>query len=98
MGGYEELGGIEDVLPDDIGCRAERGEGVEIGLSHPDAEGGVLLSEGLSGGDGRDAFHGLGCCSRVDEDILVVAAFAGSGQFIAYVFAESELEQTSKER
>ena len=74
----EELGGIEDVLPDDIRRGSEGREGVEVGLRHPDAEGGVFLSESLTGGDGRDLVHVFRCSSRVDEDILVVLALAGS--------------------
>ncbi len=97
MRGDEELGRIEDVLPDDVSCRAEGGEGVEIGLRHPDTEGGILLAEGLTGSDGRDTFHGLGGCGRVDEDILVVPAFAGSGHFVADEFAETELEKAGEE-
>ena len=94
----EKLGGIEDVLPNDVRCRAEGGEGVEIGLRHPDTEGGVLLTESLPGCDGRNAFHGFGGRGRVDEDILVVPAFAGSGQFVADIFAETELEKADEER
>lgn len=93
----EKLGRIEDILPDNIRRCAERSERVKIGLRHPDTERGVLLAESLTGGDGRDAFHGLGGCGRVDKDILVVPTFAGSGHFITDQFAETELEKANKE-
>lgn len=96
-GGEGELDGIEEILPDDICCCAQRRQGIEVGLCHPDTEGGVLLTEGLSGGDRGDACHGLGCCGRVDEDVLVVAAFAGSGKTVTDEFADTELEKTSEE-
>ena len=94
----KKLGGIEDVLPNDVRCSAKWGEGVEIGLRHPDTEGGVLLTESLPGCDGRDTFHGLGGSGRVDEDILVVPAFAGSGHFVADEFAETEVKKACEER
>ena len=79
MRGNEELGGIEEVLPEDIGRCTEGREGIEEGLRHPDTEGGVLLAEGLSSGDGRDASHGLGSSGRVDENVLIVTSFGRSG-------------------
>ena len=96
-GGEGELGGIEDVLPDDVGCGAKRRKRIEIGLCHPDAEGGVFLSESLSGGDRRDASHSFGCSGRVDEHVLVVAAFARSRQAVADEFANAKLEKACKE-
>ena len=51
VSGAGELGGIEDILPDDI-CRcAERRNGIEISLRHPHAECGVFLPERLTCGD-----------------------------------------------
>ena len=79
MGSDEELGGIEEVLPEDIGRCTEGREGIEEGLRHPYTEGGVFLTERLSGGDGRDTGHGLGSGGRVDENVLIVASFGGSG-------------------
>ena len=38
------LDGVDDVLPEDITARADGGEGIKIGIGHPDGEGGVLLS------------------------------------------------------
>ena len=70
--GEEELSGVEDILPDDIRRRSEGRHGIEIGIRHPDSERGVFLSESLSGGDGRDSCHRLGCSRRIDEHILVV--------------------------
>ena len=93
----EELGGIEEVLPDDIRRGSEGREGVKVGLRHPDAEGGILLSESLSGGDGRDLIHVFRCGSRVDEDILVVLALTRSRQPVANQFAETELKEADKE-
>ncbi len=92
-----ELNGIEDVLPDDIGCGSEGGHGVEEGVRHPNTERGVLLSEGLSGGDGGDLVHGSGCCGGVDEYILVIAALGGGGEVIADELTESELEKADEE-
>ena len=77
--GNEELGGIEDVLPYYVGRCTEGREGIEEGLRHPDTEGGVFLTERLSGGDGRDTGHGLGSRSRVDENVLIVTSFGRSG-------------------
>ena len=88
---------IKEILPNYIGCSAERGERVEVCLCHPNTEGGVLLSERLSGGNGGYAFHGLRRRFGVDEDILVVATFACSGQFVADIFAETELEKADEE-
>ena len=96
-GGEGELGGIEEILPDDICCCAQRRQGIEVGLCHPDTEGGVLLSEGLSGGDRGYTCHRLGCCGGVDEHVLVVAAFAGSGKMVTDEFADTELEKTGEE-
>ena len=93
----EELGGIEEVLPDDIRRGSEGREGVEVGLRHPNAEGGVFLSESLSGGDRGDLVHVFRCGSRVDEDILVVLALTRSRQPVANQFAETELEKADKE-
>ena len=90
--------GIEEVLPDDVRSSAERSHGVEVGLCHPDAKRGILLAEGLSGGDGADARHRFRCGGRVDEDVLVVATFAGCGEMVADEFAEAELEETGEER
>ena len=98
VGDDEELGGVEEVLPYDVGCGAEGCHRVEVGLRHPDAERGVLLSEGLSGCDRRDTRHRLGCRGRVDEDILIVRSFAGCGEFITDEFADAELECTGEER
>ena len=97
MGDDEELEGVEEVLPDDVGGSSEGGQGIEEGICHPDAEGGVLLTERLSGCDGRDFSHRGRCSSRVDEYVLVVTAFGRSGQVIADQFAEAELEQADKE-
>ena len=87
---------IKEILPDDVRCRAERRERIEVRLCHPHPERGVLLSESLSGRDGRDAFHRLGRRSRVDEHILIVFSFARRRQVIADEFAESELNQASE--
>ena len=40
---------VDDVLPEDVTARAYGGEGREIGAGNPDGEGGVLLSQCLSG-------------------------------------------------
>ena len=93
----EKLGGIEEVLPDDIRRSSECGEGVEVGLRHPDTEGGVFLSKRLTGGDRGDLVHVFRCSSRVDEDILVVLALAGSGEPVTDQFAETELEKADEE-
>ena len=98
MGDDEELHGIEDILPDDIGCGSESSQGREVGLRHPDTEGGVLLPEGLSGGNGRDLGHRCRCRSGIDEYILVVGALRGSRHKVADEFAEGELDEASEER
>ena len=97
MGGEGELDGIEDILPDDIGCGAKRRHGIEESIRHPNAKRGVLLSESLSGSNRTDAGHGSRSCSRVDKDILIVLSFAGSRQIIANEFTESKLQKTSEE-
>ena len=97
MSDDEELEGVEEVLPNDIRGSSEGGQGIEEGICHPDTEGGVLLTERLSGCDGRDSCHRGGCSSRVDEDVLIVATFGRSGQVVADQFAEAELEQADKE-
>ena len=97
MGGDKKLDGIEDILPDNICRSAERSQGVEVGVCHPDAERGVLLAEGLSGGDTRDAFHGFRSGRRVDEYVLVVGAFRGRRKVVADEFAKAELEKESEE-
>ncbi len=93
----EELGGIEEVLPNDISRCTQRRQGIEEGIRHPDAEGGVLLSESLTGCDGRDTSHRLGSGRRVDEDILVIAALGGGGEVIADELTETELEKADEE-
>ena len=97
VGGDEELDGIEEVLPNDISRCTQRRQGVKEGIRHPDAEGGVLLSESLTGCDGRDTRHRLGSGRRVNEDILIVRPFAWSRQVIADQLAETELQQADKE-
>ena len=92
-----ELEGVEEVLPDDVGGGAEGGERIEESVRHPDAERGVLLAKGLSGGDRWDTGHGGWCSSRVDEYVLVVTAFGRSREVVADQFAEAELEQADKE-
>ena len=92
MGDDKKLGGIEEVLPNNIGCRAQDSERMEVHLRHPDAEGGVLLSESLTGCDGRDTRHRLGSGRRVNEDILVIAALGGGGEVIADELTETELQ------
>ena len=97
VGGDEELGRVEEVLPDDV-CRGAEGcEGIEEGLRHPDTQGGVLLTEGLSGCDGRDARHRFRCRSGVDEDILVITAFTGRGEIVTNELAETKLEEAGEE-
>ena len=97
MGGDEELGGIEEVLPNDISRCTQRRQGVKEGIRHPDAEGSVLLSESLTGSDGRDTRHRLGSGRRVNEDILVIAALGGGGEVIADKLTETELEKADEE-
>ena len=94
----EKLNRIEDILPQDIRSSSQRCQRVEIGVCHPDAEGGVFLSESLSGGDRRDTRHSFRCRCRVDENVLVVGAFRGSREIKTDEFAEPELKETSKER
>lgn len=93
-----QLNRIEDILPDNICRSAERSQGVEVGVCHPDAERGVLLSESLSGGDGRDASHGCGRRRRVDEHVLVVFTLGGSRKIPADEFAQAELKEAGEER
>ena len=89
---------IKDILPNDIRRSSEGREGVEISLRHPYSEGCVFLSEGLAGSDGGDACHGLGGCSRVDEDVLVVTSFAGRREIVPDEFAETKLDETGEKR
>ncbi len=98
MGDDEELHGIEDVLPDNIGCGSESSHGREVGLRHPYAEGGILLSERLSRRNGADSSHGSRSGSRIDEYILIVGALRGSRHKVADEFAEGELDEASEER
>ena len=93
----EKLGWIEEVLPDDIRRGSEGREGVEVGLRHPNAEGGVLLSKRLSGGDGGDASHGGRCSGRIDEDILVVRALGRRRHEVTDQLAETELKEAGEE-
>ena len=97
MGDDKKLDGIEDILPDNICRSAERSQGVEVGVCHPDAERGVLLPEGLSGGDTRDAFHGFRSSGGVDEDVLVIGTFRGRRKVVTDEFAKAELEKAGKE-
>jgi len=98
MGDDKKLDGIEDILPQDIRGGSKRSHGIEEGVRHPNAEGGVLLAKGLSGGDTRDAGHGCWRRSGVDENVLVVGAFRGRRKVVADEFAKAELEEASKER
>jgi len=98
MGDDKKLNRIEDILPQDIRRGSERSHGIEEGVRHPNAEGGVLLTEGLSGGDTRDAGHSGWRRSGVDEYVLVVDAFRGRRKVVADEFAKTELEKASKER
>lgn len=98
MGDDKKLDGIEDILPQNIRGGSERSHGIEEGVRHPNAEGGVLLAEGLSGGDTRDAGHGGWRRSGVDEYVLVVGAFRGRRKVVTDEFAKTELEKASKER
>ena len=95
---YEKLNGIKEVLPNNIRCRSECRKRMEIGLRHPNAEGSVFLSESLSGGDGRDALHGLRRSSRVDEYVLVVFALTRCRQIVPNEFTQAELQQAGEER
>ena len=97
MRDHKKLKRVEEVLPNDIRCRSEGRHRVEIGVRHPDTKGGVLLSERLSGGDGRDTRHRLGCGCRVDEDVLVVTTLGRRGHGVADKFAETELEEADEE-
>ena len=92
MGDDEELGRVEEILPDDVRSSTEGSEGIEVGLRHPNAEGGVLLSESLAGSNRRDALHSLRCSSRVDKYVLVVGALRGGRQVIADEFAQTKLK------
>ena len=94
----KKLNRIEDILPDNICRSAERSQGVEVGVCHPDAEGGIFLSESLSGGYTRDTSHGGWSRSGVDEDVLVVGALRGRRKVVTDEFAKTELEEASKER
>ena len=93
----EELDGIEEILPDDIRRGAEGCHRMEISLCHPNAEGGVLLSKRLSGGDGGDASHGGRCSGRIDEDILVVRALGRRRHEVTDQLAETELKEAGEE-
>ena len=42
-----EFDAVDNVLPEHIAARADGGHGIEIGVGHPDGEGGVLLEQGL---------------------------------------------------
>ena len=97
MRSNEKLNRIEDILPDYIRRSSECRERVKIGLRHPYAEGGVFLSESLSGSDRADTFHRLGCSRRINEYILVVFPLTRRRQIIADEFAETELEQAGEE-
>ena len=46
-----EFDAVDNVLPEHIAARADGGHGIEIGVGHPDGEGGVLLEQGLSAVD-----------------------------------------------
>ena len=98
VGGDEKLDRLKEILPDDIRRGAEGRKRIEESLRHPDPEGGVFLSESLSGCDGTYACHRLRSRGRVNEHILVVAAFARSRQIIADQLAESELKEAGEER
>ena len=49
----EELPGVEEVLPDGVEAAGDGSDGGEVVVAEPDEEAGVLLPEGLAGGDGR---------------------------------------------
>ena len=46
------MGGVENVLPDDVEARSESSDRVEIGRADPDGEDSVFLSERLSASNG----------------------------------------------
>ena len=46
---FPEFDAVDDVLPEHITAGTDGGHGIEIGVGHPDGEGGVLLEEALSG-------------------------------------------------
>ncbi len=46
------MGGVENVLPDDVEARSEGSDRVEIGRADPDGEDSVFLSERLSASNG----------------------------------------------
>lgn len=91
MGGEGELEGVEDVLPDDVGSGTEGGHGVEESVRHPDTERGVLLTKSLSGGDAGDTRHSGRSSGRINEDILVVFAFARRREMVADELAQTKL-------
>ena len=95
---YEKLNGIKEILPNNIRCRSECRKRMQISLRHPNTKRGVLLSESLSGSDGRDALHGLRRSSRVDEYVLVVFALTRCRQIVPNEFTQAELQQASEER
>ena len=76
MGGEGELEGVEDVLPDDVGSGTEGGHGVKESVRHPD-------TKSLTGGDAGDTCHSGRCSGRINEDILVVFAFARRREIVA---------------
>ena len=46
-----QLNRIDDVLPEDIAAGTDGRHRVQVGVGHPDGEGGVLLEGGLTGID-----------------------------------------------
>ena len=53
-----EFEGVDDVLPDAVEAAGDGGYRGHVGVAQPDQEAGVLLAEGLSGGD-FVRFYGL---------------------------------------
>lgn len=49
---FVDLITVHEVLPHDVGCGGDGGDGVEERLGHPDGEDGILLPEGLAPGGG----------------------------------------------
>ena len=94
----DELEGVDEVLPDDVGGRSDGRHGLQIGLRQPHAEGGVLLPERLSCSDAADLGHGVVGGIGIDEDIVVVLAAIGRWETVADVPAEQELQPESEQR
>ena len=74
---FIDLVGVHEVLPHDVGGRADRGDRQQVGLRHPDRQHGVFLSQSLCAGDFQVVFASD---AASDNELAYACDERGAGQ------------------